>query len=72
MDESKGKIKFKLNKLLKEKGIAKYRLHTLTGVNYDTICKYCKGTIQRIPIEHLVLFCYTLECEISDIIEYER
>ena len=67
-----GKIKFKLDKLLKEKGIAKYKLHTLTGINYETILKYCKGTIQRIPVEHLISFCYILECEISDIIEYEK
>lgn len=72
MGNGKGKIKFKLDQLLKEKGIAKYKLHTLTAINYDTIVKYCKGTIQRIPIEHLILFCNTLDCKISDIIEYEK
>jgi len=61
-----------LNDLLKSKNIAKYKLHTLTGINYDTITRYCKGTIQRIPIEHLVLFCHTLDCQISDIIEYKK
>lgn len=68
----KGQIIFKLDKVLKEKNMAKYKLHTLTGINYDTITKYCKGEIQRIPIEHLVLFCYELNCEISDIIEYSK
>ena len=72
MGNNKGKIKFKLDKLLQEKSIAKYRLHRLTGINYDTIVKYCKGTIQRIPVEHLVLFCSTLDCKVSDIIEYEE
>lgn len=69
---SKGKVVFKLDKLLKEKGIAKYKLHTLTGINYDTIVKYCRGTIKRIPIEHLEAFCDILDCKISDIIEYEK
>lgn len=72
MDNNKGKIKFKLDDLLKDKHIAKYKLHILTGINYETIVKYCKGTIQRIPIEHLVLFCHTLNCKVSDIIEYEK
>ena len=67
-----GYIAFKLEEVLKSKDIAKYKLHTLTGINYDTICKYCKGTIQRIPVEHLVLFCKTLDCKISDIIEYKK
>ena len=57
---------------LAEKGIAKYKLHTLTNVNYDTIVKYCKGTIQRIPVEHLVLFCNVLDCNVEDIIEYAK
>lgn len=65
-----GKIIFKLDKLLEKKHIAKYKLHTLTGINYDTIVKYCRGTIQRIPIEHLILFCDILDCKVSDIIEY--
>lgn len=69
---NKGKIIFKLDTLLKEKNIAKYKLHTLTGINYDTIVKYCKGTIQRIPIEHLIEFCYVLNCKVSDIIEYKK
>lgn len=68
----KGKIVFKLDKLLEEKGVAKYRLHTLTGLNYDTIIKYCRGTIQRIPIEHLISICYALDCQVSDIIEYRK
>ncbi len=68
----KGRIIFKLDILLKEKRIAKYKLHTLTNVSYDTIVKYCRGTIQRIPIEHLVLFCNVLDCNIQDIIEYKK
>ena len=69
---NKGIIVFKLKDLLAEKGIAKYKLHTLTNVNYDTIVKYCKGTIQRIPVEHLVLFCNVLDCNVEDIIEYAK
>ncbi len=53
MDNGKGRINFKLDKLLKERGIAKYRLHILTGINYDTIVKYCKGTIQRIHCQSI-------------------
>lgn len=67
---AKGYIKFKLDKVLKEKDVAKYRLHRLTDIPYDTVTKYCKGTIQRIPIEHLILICSTLQCRVEDIIEY--
>lgn len=67
-----GKIVFKLEKLLKTKNVAKYKLHTLTGIPYDTITKYCRGVIQRIPIEHLVLFCDNLGCKVEDIIEYKK
>lgn len=67
-----GKIIFKLDKLLKSKNVAKYKLHRITDIPYDTITKYCKGTIQRIPTEHLILFCETLDCHVEDIIEYKK
>ena len=69
---AKGKIVFKLDKVLKSNGVAKYKLHTLTGIPYDTVLKYCRGQIKRIPIEHLIMFCDILDCKIEDIIEYKR
>lgn len=69
---AKGKIVFKLDKVLKSQKVAKYKLHTTTGIPYDTILKYCKGEIKRIPIEHLIMFCDVLDCKIEDIIEYKK
>ena len=69
---AKGKIIFKLDKVLKDKGVAKYKLHRLTDIPYDTVTKYCKGTILRISIEHLLLMCNTLKCKVEDIIEYVK
>ena len=68
----KGRIIFKLDELLRSRNVAKYKLHTLTSIPYDTITKYCKGTIQRIPVEHLILFCGILDCKVEDIIEYKK
>ena len=67
---AKGKIIFKLDKVLKDRGVAKYKLHRLTDIPYDTVTKYCKGTIQRLSVEHLLLICSTLKCKVDDIIEY--
>lgn len=69
---AKGKIIFKLDKVLKDKGVAKYKLHRETGIPYDTVTKYCKGKIQRISVEHLELICTYLDCKIEDIIEYKK
>lgn len=69
---AKGEIIYKLENLLKVKGMAKYKLHTLTGIPYDTITKYCKGEIKRIHSEHLALFCDVLSCTVEDVIEYKK
>ena len=65
-----GHIEFHLLDLLKSRNITKYRLSVITNIRYDTICNYCKGTVSLINIEYLKIFCYILDCNISDIITY--
>ena len=45
-------------------------LSKITGIRYDTICKYCSGNITLLNEEYLKIFCDVLDCQISDIIEY--
>ena len=41
------RIEIKLNDLLKKKNYPKWRLARISGVDYRTILKYCKGEIKR-------------------------
>ena len=68
--KAKGHLEFHLLDVLKSRNITKYRLAMMTNIRYDTICNYCKGKVTLINIEYLKIFCYVLDCEISDIVTY--
>lgn len=71
--EEYGTIKIKLAEFLKVRGITRNRLRTLTGVKYDVIDRYYKGErVERVDLDVLAKLCYVLDCEISDLLEYQQ
>jgi putative transcriptional regulator len=68
-----GKIRIKLKQLLEQRGITRFRLHTLTGIKYEIIDRYYKDQhIVRVDLALLSRICYVLECEIEDLMEYDQ
>lgn len=67
-----GKIKFKLDKLIKEKNLTRNKLSVLSHVRNDTIKKMIDGDMTRIDLDVVCRLCKTLECSIDDLIEYEK
>ncbi len=67
-----GNMIFKLQKVLNNRKISKYKLSRITNIRYDTICNYCKGKVTLINVEYLKIFCNVLDCKVSDIIEYKK
>lgn len=67
-----GNIKFKLLDILNRNNITRFKLSKITGIRYDTICNYCNGNVTLLNIQYIKIFCQTLECKISDILEYEK
>ena len=41
-------------------------------LRYDTILSYCRGEVTRLDIDTSAKICNTLDCEISDIIEFKK
>ena len=67
-----GCVKVKLQELLDSRGITRNRLRTLTGVKYDVIDRYYKGDhVEMADLDFLAKVCYVLDCEISDLLEYQ-
>ena len=63
-------IRMTLDKTLKERGMSRYRLSQLTGVQFQVIDKYYKNKVVRYDSYVLNKFCEALNCKIGDIIEY--
>ena len=70
--EEYGSVKVKLAELMDSRGITRNRLRTLTGVKYDVIDRYYKGSnVALADLDFLAKVCYVLDCEISDLLEYQ-
>ncbi len=67
-----GNIQISLNTLIKQKGISKNLLAEKANLQRTQLNAYCNNKIKRPDFEVLSRICYALECDISDILKYER
>lgn len=65
-------VRLILDKVLENKKITRYQLAQMTGIQYQIIDNYYKNKVVRYDSYVLDRICSALECEISDIIEYEK
>lgn len=63
-------IRIRLSRLLGEKRWTQADLARKTGIRPSTIGDYYNELAERINLEHLDLICETLDCNISEILEY--
>lgn len=54
------------------KNITRNRLSVLTGTTYNVINRYYNNDISRVDLDVLARICYVLECNVSDVLEYEK
>ena len=67
-----GRIRVKLAEVMDSRGITRNRLRTLTGVKYDVIDRYYKGTnVIMADLDFLAKVCCVLDCKIEDLLVYE-
>ena len=67
-----GEFLFKLDDLLEKKNISKNKMMRDTETDFKVIQRIATGTITRIDIYVLARICEYLDCNLSDLIEYER
>ncbi len=65
-------ITFKLAETMKRKNYSKSRLCREAKLRFETVQGYYKGNISRIDLYVLNQLCETLNCNINDIIEYNK
>lgn len=65
-------IRLTLKEFLDERNITRYQLSQQSNVQYQTIDKYYKNTINRYDGYILSRICEALDCQIGDILEYVK
>lgn len=67
---SYGKIKIKLDELIKQKGISKNRLSHKAEMQRTQLNNYCNNKITRLDTDVLARLCSALDCKIEDLLEF--
>lgn len=65
-----GKIVVNIDKLMSEKDVTTYALNSSTNIRFQTIQSLKENTATRIDFNVLAKLCYSLDCNVSDILEY--
>ena len=68
-----GQVQVKLAQVLDGRGITRNRLSVLTGIKYDVIDRYYKGSrVEMVDLDFLAKVCYVLDCRVGDLLEYQH
>lgn len=57
----------KIIEIRKAKGMSRYRLAQLTGINESTLLRYENGDIKKASFENIIKICEALEIDIKEI-----
>lgn len=69
---NRGFIEIHLKELLEQSGMSKNRFCQRAEIQRSQLNGYLNSTITRLDTDVLVRICYTLDCSISDLIEYHK
>ena len=65
-------IRICLDKTLERLGVSRYELAKRTGIQYQVIDNYYKNKVKRYDGFVLERICAALDCDIGDVIEYNK
>ncbi|MFR3433837.1 MAG: helix-turn-helix domain-containing protein [Coprococcus sp.] len=70
--ENKGTLEIHLKELLETTGLSKNKFCQRAELQRAQLNGYLNGTITRLDVDVLIRICNTLDCSISDLLEYKK
>lgn len=65
-----GVVILKIDERIKERNMSVTKLGKESKIQYAQAKNYCSGNMQKVDLSILAKICHTLDCEISDLLEY--
>ncbi len=67
-----GKIEFHIQEWMDARGMTKGALARLANVRYEVAKKWYQGDVERMDTDVLARICFALNCDLSDILTYQK
>ena len=67
-----GKATIQLKQIIDMKTISRNKLYNMIATNYDLVNRYYNNKVVRIDLDIIARMCYVLDCDINDLIKYEK
>lgn len=67
-----GKISFRVKEIMDAKNMTRSKLAKLANVRFEVADKWYNGNIERMDIDVLTRVCFVLDCNINDLMTYNK
>ena len=68
-----GRVVITLKDVMDKQDMTRNRLASLTGLVYNSVNRYYQNApISSVDLDVLAKICFVLNCEIADVLKYER
>lgn len=67
-----GHIRLHLREILDVRNISRNELARAIGARFEVVDKWYAGDVSRIDADILARICYVLDCQVQDILTYEK
>jgi len=67
-----GKISFHVKEIMDSKNMTRSKLSKLANVRFEVADKWYNGNIERMDIDVLTRICFVLDCNISDLMTFDK
>lgn len=67
-----GGITFQFAQVMDERGINRNQLATRAGIRFEVADRFYSGKIERLDMDVLARVLYVLDCDVSDVMRYEK
>ena len=72
MPQNYGKIIFSFNIVMDKKQINRNQLATRAGIRFEVADRFYNGNIERMDMDVLARICFVLDCDVADVITFQR
>ena len=67
-----GRVVITVKEIMEKKDITRNKLSNLAGIGYNTVNRYYKNELENVDLDILAKLCFVLECDIKDVLKYEK